>query len=266
MTPTSAKFHPTILKACLCTAPVFCLMWVLGAGPLALFVIPPESAANSAATTVLSYTHHLTRVELGCFFMIISSSIYCAWLVVITLYTREAEGHRPALFWIQMISIACCEVVVMLIGFFWGVAAFRAGHTNPQITQALNDVGWFGVLFTGAPFFAYQIALAASIFLDRSESPAFPRWYAYVNLFVSVFMFEAALILFFKHGAFSQNGLFVFWMPMIAFFTWILLTSAMGFRAVNREKAALAAADAVPDMGTPLAPSAGSQQREPVSA
>ena len=90
--------------------------------------------------------------------MIFSSMIYCVWAVVVTLYTREAEGHRPALFWIRMLSLACCEVVVMLIGFFWGVAAWRAGQTSPEVTQALNDLGWFGVLFTGAPFLVYMVA------------------------------------------------------------------------------------------------------------
>src|SRR6202011_2580070 len=141
----------------------------------------------------------------------------------------------------QMLSLACCEVVVMLIGFFWGVAAFRAGQTSPQVTQALNDLGWFGVLFTGAPFAMYMIALAGSIFLDKSERPAFPRWVAYYNLFTTFFMFEAALLIFTKHGAFAQNGLLVFYLPMIVFFVWILVMSRMTIKAVNRERDELAA-------------------------
>jgi hypothetical protein len=257
---TATKFHPKILKACLWTGPGFALMWLAGGGPLSLFIFPPESAAHSPIETVHTYTQHLTRVEIGCVFMIMSSTIYCVWAVVVSLYTREAEGHRPALFWIQMISLACCEVVVMLIGFFWGVAAFRAGHTSPQITQALNDLGWFGVLFTGAPFAMYMIALAGSILLDRSERPAYPRWVAYYNLFTTFFMFEASLLIFFKHGAFAQNGLFVFYMPMIVFFVWILVMSKLTWNAVNREQVEMSAferAAAGPD---------ASLQRTPVVA
>ena len=234
------KFHPKILKACVWTGPLFAFMWVMGGGVLSLFIFPPESAAHTAITTVRTYTQHLTRVEIGCVFMIMSSTIYCVWATVVTLYTRKAEGHRPALFWIQMLSLACCEVVVMLIGFFWGVAAFRAGHVSPQITQVLNDLGWFGVLFTGAPFAMYMIALAGSILIDKN--PAFPRWVAYYNLFCSFFMFEASLLIFFKHGAFSQTGLLVFYTPMIVFFTWILIMSGLTFKAINQEAATLAAA------------------------
>jgi hypothetical protein len=254
---STTKFHPRILKLCAWTGPLFTLLWLLGAGPLALFIFPPESAAHKAITTVHTYTQHATAVRLGCVFMIFSSMIYCCFGTVITLYTRNAEGHRPALFWIQMLSLACCEVVVMMIGFFWGVASFRAGHTSPQVTQALNDLGWFGVLFTGAPFAMYMIALAGAIFLDKSEQPAFPRWLAYFNLFVTFFMFEACLLIFFKHGAFSQNGLMVFYVPMIVFFVWILVMSTMAIKAVNREHAELAAAEGagvaqLPETRTPI--------------
>ena len=238
---SSAKFHPKVLKACVWTGPLFALIWLTGGGPLSLFIFPPESAAHSAITTVHTYTQHLTRVQIGCVLMIISSTIYCVWAVVVSLYTRQAEGRRPALFWIQVLSLACCEVVVLMIGFFWGVAAFRAGHTSPQVTQALNDLGWFGVLFTGAPFAMYMIALAGSILIDKSESPAYPRWVAYYNLFTTFFMFEASLLIFFKHGAFAQNGLMVFYLPMIVFFVWILVMSRQAYKAINLEADELAA-------------------------
>lgn len=237
------RINPGVLKFCAWTGPLFTLMWLVGAAPLAQFITPPVSAANSALETVADYKDNLTAIRIGCVFMIFSSMIYCCFGMAITLYTRQAEGHRPILFYIQVVSLACCEVVVMLIGFFWGAASWRVGQTDPSVTQALNDLGWLGVLFTGAPFLAYMVALAASIFLDKSERPAFPRWVAYFNLFVSFFMWEASLLLFFKHGAFSQNGLMVFYAPMIIFFVWILVMSTLTLKAIKREEAELAAGD-----------------------
>jgi len=253
---TTTKLHPRILKFCAWTGPLFTLWWLLGAGPLAWFILPPVSAANTAAQTVADYTDNLTSIRVGCVLMIFSSMIYCAFGMAITLYTRQAEGHRPVLFYIQVVSLACCEVVVMLIGFFWGAAAWRPGETDPAVTQALNDLGWLGVLFTGAPFLAYMLAVAVAILLDESARPAFPRWIAYFNLFVSFWMFEACFLLFFKHGAFSQNGLMVFYVPMIVFFTWILVMSTMTIKAINNETAELAAAerDRLPEMSVPDTP------------
>jgi hypothetical protein len=94
------------------------------------------------------------------------------------------------------------------------------------------------VLFTGAPFAVYQLALAGSILLDNPQRPVYPRWAAFFCMFVSVFMIEAALILFFKTGPFSQNGLFVFYLPMALFFVWILTFSGLALRAINAEVAA----------------------------
>jgi len=226
-----------VIKFCAWLGPVFTLMWLGGAGPTShwTYILPP-SAANTSAQTLQSYMEHLVPIRVGCVLMIFSCVAYTAWNTAISMVARKMEGDRPILFYIQLVSVAACVVVVMFIGFFWGVAAFRAGETSAEVTQALNDLGWFGVLFTGAPFFAYQVALATQIL--RAERPVFPRWVAFYNIFVSLFMFEACFIIFFKTGPFSQNGVLVFYLPMIVFFVWICSMSALLLRAVKAEEAA----------------------------
>jgi hypothetical protein len=88
--------------------------------------------------------------------------------------------------------------------------------------------------------------------MDTSERPVFPRWMAYLTVFAGIMYIEACLILFFKHGAFSQNGLMVFYLPVAVFFVWIVTLSAMTIRAVNREREALAAAER-DEVRTPVA-------------
>jgi hypothetical protein len=224
-----------VIKFCAWLGPAFTLMWLGGAGPTThwTYILPP-SAGNTAAQTLQSYMDHLVAIRVGCVLMIFSCALYTFWNMAISMVARKMEGDRPILFYIQVISIAACVVVVMFIGFFWGVAAFRAGETSAEVTQALNDLGWFGVLFTGAPFFAYQLALAAQIL--RAERPVFPRWVAFLNVFVSLFMFEASFLIFFKTGPFSQNGMMVFYLPMIIFFAWICTMSVLVLRAVKAEQ------------------------------
>ena len=243
---TIKTFNPGVLKFCAWMGPAFTAMWLLGAGPLAAWdFVPPPSAALTAAQTVAEYTDNLTGVRIGCVAMIFSSALYGVWGMAVSMYARKAETGHPVLFYIQVVSLAACEVVVMLIGFFWGVAAFRPGDTLPEVTQALNDVGWFGVLFTGAPFTAWAFALAAAILLDTSERPAFPRWAGYLSIWAGLLYVEACLLLFFKTGPFSQNGILVFYVPVAVFFVWIVALSWLTIRAVDAERAELAAADAV---------------------
>lgn len=229
-------FNPRVFKWCAWSGVIFCLMWLGGAGPITGWVyLPPPSAADLAAKTVGDYTSHLVWIRLGVTVAIFSIICYTTWGMVVSFLAKKVEGEYPLLFYIQVVSLAVCDVVIMYIAYFWATASFRAGDTLPEITQALNDMGWLGVLYTGAPFAAYQIALAVVTLNDKSERPVYPRWSAYFNFFVAFFMFEAAGILFFKTGPFSQNGLFVFYIPMVVFFIWIIVFTVLAAKAVDAE-------------------------------
>lgn len=232
-------FHPRVLKFCAFTGFAFAFFWPFAAIVVAScqYILPP-SAADSPAKVVSDYLVHTTGIRIATVIFIFSSILYTTWSASIIQMVRRRERQWPILFNIMLIAVACEVVVVMFIGFFFGAAAWRPGETSPEVTQAFNDLGWLGVLFTGAPFALFQIALAASILMDKSARPAFPRWSGYFNLFSSFFMCEASLLLFFKTGPFSQNGVLVFYVPMIVFFAWIVIFSVLTIRAINAEAAA----------------------------
>jgi len=228
------SLNPGIIKFCALTGVLFCFMWLVAAAPVANYVyILPPSAADSAAATLENYENNLIPIRIAAAIMIFSSMFYTTWGMAVTILLRKVEGDYPILFYVQILALGTSVVVVLLIGYFWGVAAFRAGETTPEITQMLNDVGWLGVLFTGAPFAVQMVALGTATLLDKSEKPIYPRWSAYYNFFVSFFMIEAALVLFFKTGPFSQTGLFVFYIPMIVFFVWIAMFSILAYRGAD---------------------------------
>jgi hypothetical protein len=234
----SDGFNPRIMKLCAWTGVFFCILWPFAAGIVTdgMYILPP-SAADAATKTVADYTSNIVPVRVATTLLIFASMFYTTWGMAVSMLTKNREGRWPILFYIQVISLACSVVVVMLIGYFWGAASWRAGETAPEVTQALNDIGWLGVLYTGAPFAVYMVALALQTLTDRSEKPVYPRWSAFFNFFVTVFMFEASLILFFKTGPFSQNGLLVFYVPMIVFFSWIMVFSFLALRAIKNEVA-----------------------------
>ena len=236
-------FHPQILKVCAYTGFAFAFLWPFAANVVAhgQYILPP-SAADPATKVVSEYLAHTTGIRIATVIFIFSSILYTTWSASIIQMARLRERQWPILFNIMLISVACEVVVVMFIGFFFGAASWRPGETSPEVTQALNDLGWLGVLFTGAPFALFQIALAVSILMDHRPRPVFPRWSGYLNLFSSFFMCEASLLLFFKTGPFSQNGVLVFYIPMIVFFTWIIVFTVLTVRAINGEAAAVQAA------------------------
>jgi len=231
-------FNPRIAKMCAWSGVVFCFMWLIAGTAISGYqYVPPPSAALPAGQVASDYSTKQLALMIAVTVMNFSTIAYITWGVVVSLMVKKVEGEWPLLFNIQMVSLAVCAVVILYLAYFWAAATWRAGETLPEITQLMNDLGWLGVLYTGAPFASYQIALGLVTLADRSEHPVYPRWSAYYNFFVSFFMFEAAGILFFKTGPFSQNGLFVFWLPIVFFFVWIVLFSWLGARAVQAEVA-----------------------------
>ena len=76
-------------------------------------------------------------------------------------------------------------------GMIFGLAAYRAGQQDPEITQMLNDIAWFFVEFPWQPFSKWLIASAIPILRARPGDAPLPRWAAYLCL-VAAFLFAPA--------------------------------------------------------------------------
>ena len=68
----------------------------------------------------------------------------------------------------------------------------------------------------------------------RVWNAVFGAGFTIYGLYLLLF-FPGGLLLFFKTGPFAYHGLFVFWVPMIAFGLWILILSWGARRAVLHE-------------------------------
>ena len=72
-------------------------------------------------------------------------------------------------------------------------------------------------------FIVQNFAIGFAILGDQRTHPIFPRWLGFFNLWVAVLFIPRGLLTFFKTGPFAWNGLFVWWIPFLVFFTWYLL-------------------------------------------
>jgi len=222
-----------LIKVCAWTGAAFCVLFMIGSVPLARVFAPPYSAMHSAGQLQAFYVHHLTGIRLGCFAMISASALFLPFGLSIAAVVRKEDVAGRLLTWIQIASVAVATVIILLIPVFWAVASYRAGHTSPQITQSWNDAGWFCVLFTVPPFSVWCIAIALAILRDTSPLARVPRWVGYLNLWAAAIYVPSMLMIFFHHGAFSQNGLIAFWAPVGFFFVWIATMTTVVIRAAN---------------------------------
>ena len=77
-------------------------------------------------------------------------------------------------------------------------------------------------------------AQTASGQAKRAE-PVFPRWFAYFNFWLATTFWAGPMIIFFKDGPLSWNGLISWWMLVTTFSIWLVGVTVMLIRAVNRD-------------------------------
>jgi hypothetical protein len=212
------------------------LLVVLAGAGLAGFarLIPANTPKESASRIVHMYAHHATGVRIGMALAMFAMGLIIPWGVSLATQTRRAAPEHPILFHIQV----ACSVGGTMLGVMFvilgALAAFRAGHIAHSTTQMLNDAMWFCWVFPGSYFIVWNCVVGASILLDKHREPIFPRWAGYVSIWAGISYFPGFLGIFFKSGAFSYNGLFVWWIPTVAFFGWIVLMSVLTLRAINQ--------------------------------
>lgn len=222
------------LLACAWCGPLFALLFAIGFVPLAGF-LPPPTAHDSAAEIVAMYESDPDLFRLGTIVMMIGVFFIAPWGCAMASQTRRTEKGFPILTCIQVI---CTGVVVLTIAVFvtiWAVASFRAGSISPETTQTLNDIGFFLLLFDWSPFCLWVASFAVAIFMDDSDEPVFPRWAAYLNLWVVFLSLPGGLIVFFKTGPLAFHGFVAFYFPVVVFFIWLVVMTVLTMRAIKAE-------------------------------
>lgn len=226
------------------SGPFFVIVFFIG---LVLFMgfVPPPSPLDSGEQIAAMYTDHLTSIRIGIIICSLCVALMASWGASIAVRTKRTEREFPVFTYTQLACIGVGTMVAVFCFLVWAVAAFRPGEIAPETTRMLNDLGWFLFLFDVAPFMLWMVAVGLAVLMNKSEFRLFPRWVGYLSLWAAVGEAPAVLILPFKDGPFAFNGVFGFWLPLVAFFLWVMVLAFAVVSEVNREKRAHSAVDSL---------------------
>jgi hypothetical protein len=197
--------------------------------------VPPPRANESARQIAHFYVSHRARLRIGLLITFLAWGGWGPLVAVIAMQMWRIEGRRPVLALLQVLAGGAGWIFLLLPTLILEIATFRAGSVSPQTTQTLHDLGWILAFMALTPFFVQLLAIAGAIFQDRSENPVFPRWVGYFNVWAAVSFVPGCILIFFKSGPFSYQGLFVFWVPFLVFGGWILLMAWAAGRAAKSD-------------------------------
>jgi hypothetical protein len=220
------------VRAFLWAGPLLSLIFFIGVVPLMGF-IPPMHPTDSAAEIARRYGDNTDSIRIGTWCIMLAVGLIAPWGVGLAVLTRRIQGTSPTYTYLQLVCVAIGVVIGMGFPLCWGVASYRPDGLAPDTIRMLNDFGWFFFLFDYPPFCIWFVAVALAIFSDSSEHPLFPRWTAYVSIWVCLLSIPAGLMLFFKTGAFAYNGLIAMYVPLAVFFVWIIVMTVTGLRALG---------------------------------
>lgn len=220
---------------CVWCGPLMTLGFFVGLMLLAGF-IPPPSPADSAAEIAQMFRDNTAMIRLGLFIAMLATGLLCPFYAAIAVQMKRIEGRSSPLTYTQIIAGACSTLEIVLPMMIWQAAAFRP-ERDDEFIRTLNDVAWLPFLGLTTTVVIQNIVIGVIILKDARPRPIFPRWYAYLNFWVGLLVLPAGLIVFFKTGPFAWDGLLAWWMPVAAFFFWIILTALLVTKAANRQHA-----------------------------
>lgn len=191
---------------------------VIGWWALADFV-PPPHPTDTTSTILALYHAHATRIRAGMVIVMFGAVMAMPLGATVGYFIRRVEGFTGPLTMLQIMGAVGMAVLTFFPAMWWLIAAYRLGR-DPQITHTLNDAAWLQWVGGLTIYYPTIITMAIASFLDRSERPALPRWFGYLNLWLVALLLPGQLIFFFKTGPFAWNGLISFYLAFVVFGLW----------------------------------------------
>jgi hypothetical protein len=221
-------------QMCLWSGAIFVALYVIGFWPLAR-LFPPMTPGMSPSEVANFYQQDTNEIRLGLVLMLTACGFIMPFYALISDQLKSIPGCGTSLVYTQLGSGACTTSLLLLPPMLFTVTAYRPDR-DINLTFLLNDLSWIVLVIPFSTAMVQLFATAIAIFADKRAEPAFPRWAAYMNAWVGIFLIPGGVITFFKIGPFAWSGLFAFWIPFAVYFGWLIAMFILLRRAINRQQ------------------------------
>jgi hypothetical protein len=215
--------------------PVLIVSFVIGWGVLGGF-LPPIPPSTNAADTARWFQDDTTMLRIGLLLCLAGSPFLGPWAAAISAQLKRIEPGQTTLSNGQLVLGAAMIPSFIAPLCVWAGIAFRPDG-DPEITQRLNDVAWM-MWIANSYLPALQAAvIGIAILRDRRDRPIFARWQGYFSLWCVLLWIPGGLVIFFKSGVFSWNGLISWWLVAATYVIWVItITTGLLRRAIPHQE------------------------------
>lgn len=154
------------------------------------------------------------------------------WAVGLFRIMVRIERGR-ILSYILLIGGVLTAADLMFSCFFWLTAAFRP-EQDPSLIQLLYDSGWLWLDLAFGVAMLYMIPFGIIALRDTRTEPLFPKWLAWLGIWVAMEFLAELIMPYFRSGPFSWSGLINFWIPFVVPAAWQVTVSWFMLKASRR--------------------------------
>ncbi len=234
-------YRRRIRSACIWSWAVCIVGFLLTFGLIAGFVPPPKESW-SAARIAEFYEADRDAIRAGLIGGMFFSALMLPFYTAISAEIRKIEGPMSLLAPIQLGAAVILVCFFQIICLGWLLSSFRP-EIDPEIIRAINDYGWLVWTILIPTYSMQYVCLAVAGFMDDRPHPTWPRWAAYMNLWVAFTGAGGMLAVYFKTGPFSWNGVFGYWIPVTVFAVGMTINMILLLRRASHEESAAPARD-----------------------
>lgn len=193
---------------------LLCIGWLWLAG-----FVPPVEPTASAAEIAGRFQGNLFGIRAGMVVTMFGAMMAMPLGATVAYFISRIEGFVGPLTMLSVMGAVGMAVLTLYPPLWWLIAAFRPDR-SAEMTLMLSDASWLQWVGGLTIYLPVPICIAIASFLDKSATPAFPRWFGYANLWLVLLLLPGQGVFFFKTGPFAWNGLLAFWLAFSAFGLW----------------------------------------------
>lgn len=225
--------NPRAQKLLAWSGPVFMALFTIGLWGLARCV-PPPAPTRSPAEIAEFFREDTVLKRSGLILSMIASAFLAPWTTAIFQQLKRIEGPAAPWAYTQLAcGVAGIFVFITPLMILQG-AIYRVDTIDPAILYALNDVAWVMLVSTASLVVIQTVAIGAAILQDHTADPVLPRWSGYYTMWTALLLSPAIVLPYFTTGPLAWNGIFSWWIPLIAFGIWIFVFFVLFLKAIDR--------------------------------
>ena len=226
------KNESQLARLCAWAVAPYFILFGIGWGLLGR-MIPPYPASMPAEELAQIYRDNASTLRIGFALAAFATTFFFMWSIGLFRVMLATERGGKILSYTVLVGGVLTGVDLMFSCFFWLTAAFRP-EQDPALIQLLYDLGWMWLDLAFGVAMLYMIGFGVIALRDTREKPLFPKWLAWLGIWLAMEFLLELIMPYFRSGPFSWSGLFNFWVPFFPPATWMVIVSVYMYKAAKR--------------------------------